>query len=344
MKKYWITNIAALFLIFFSGLPVALAEKTAPAIINIPGGERGVGFDDVNFASQMGKVLIPGGQTDRLLLINPRTQEIESIGLTEPQRNYNGGHGEGVTSADEGDGFLFTINRTAMTVNVIDPAKKTIVISAPLASSPDYVRYIDETHEVWVTEPGSGRIEIFIFSKDGEIALKHSGFLPVPGGSESLVIDRTRQRAYTHLWQEMTVALNLKTRTVIEKWPNSCSGSRGIALDEKRGFLFAGCVEGKAVVLDLNNHGKILGTLKTGLGIDVIGYNQNLSHLYLAGAQSATLSIISISEKGEPKLVGIKDTVKGSHCVTGDNLDGIWVCDPDHGRILFFKDELIPAL
>ena len=53
-------------------------------------------------------------------------------------------------------------------------------------------------------------------------------------------------------------------------------GSRGIALDEKRGFLFAGCNEGKLSVLDLNS-GRRLGEASSGSGIDVIAYNQRLA-------------------------------------------------------------------
>lgn len=323
-------------LAFILGAFPAFAQTNQSAF-KIPGGKDGVGFDDINFAQRLGKVLVPGGGTGELILIDPETKEMTSIGTLNSAKAYRGGHGEGITSADEGDGFLFTIDRTAITVNVIDPIKKMIVSSAPLSSSPDYVRYVETREEVWVTEPDSERIEVFSFSKS-EPVLKQLEFIAVPGGPESLVIDKAHQRAYTHLWEGITVAIDLKTHSIIEKWANGCSGSRGIALDESRGLLFIGCVEGKAVVLDVNS-GKSLGVLETGSGIDVIGYNPKLSHLYLAGAKSATLSIVGISKEGMPKLLGVKDTVKGSHCVTGDNSDGIWICDPDHGRILFFKDE-----
>ena len=34
------------------------------------------------------------------------------------------------------------------------------------------------------------------------------------------------------------------------------------------------------------------------------------------------------------------DTVKGAHCVTADDRDQVYVCDPVHGKILVFKDSL----
>jgi hypothetical protein len=34
------------------------------------------------------------------------------------------------------------------------------------------------------------------------------------------------------------------------------------------------------------------------------------------------------------------DTVEGAHCVTADDRDQVYVCDPVHGKILVFKDSL----
>jgi hypothetical protein len=52
-------------------------------------------------------------------------------------------------------------------------------------------------------------------------------------------------------------------------------------LDETHGFLFVGCSEGKAVVLDVNHDGRLLSSLELGEQVDVISYNPTLMHLYL---------------------------------------------------------------
>jgi hypothetical protein len=96
----------------------------------------------------------------------------------------------------------------------------------------------------------------------------HSAFIAVSGGPESLVIDKTHERAYTHLWVGKTVAIDTRRHTIVATWANGCTDSRGIALDEKRGFLFAGCSEGKAVVLDVNHDGQQLSSLTYGSGVD----------------------------------------------------------------------------
>jgi len=66
--------------------------------------------------------------------------------------------------------------------------------------------------------------------------------------------------------------------------------------------------------------------------------------MYLAAGKSAKLSIVEIFKEGVPELFGVMDTVKGDHCVTGDNAGGIWVCDPYGGKILYFKDDYLECI
>jgi hypothetical protein len=126
------------------------------------------------------------------------------------------------------------------------------------------------------------------------------------------------------------------------RWPNGCEGSRGIALDEKRSFLFAACDEGTLAVLD-SNSGKVLAKAYSGNGVDIIAYNQRLGHVYVPGAGSATMAIVSISGAGSATVMKTVKTVKGAHCATADDRGQVYVCDPENGQILLFKDSLPPA-
>src|SRR5437867_7924841 len=205
--------------------PTTALEATA---FSIPGGGTGIGFDDMGWAPRIGRVLVPAGRSGSLDLIDPETRRIEAIGGFVAMERFGGRHGQGTTSADEGRGFLFATDRTARRLCVVDPRSKTIVASAPLASGPDYVRFVEPTGEVWVTEPGKERIEIFSVPASGTPAPSHAAFLAVPGGPESLVIDAARGRAYTHLWESSTLAIDLKQRRIVATWKNGCTGSRGI--------------------------------------------------------------------------------------------------------------------
>jgi DNA-binding beta-propeller fold protein YncE len=314
------------------------AALTALSPQLFPGaGGHGIGFDDLAFAPTLRKVMVPGGSTGKLALIDPDSQKIEIIGGFSERAGYSSGHGEGITSSDVGRGLVYVTDRSVRLLDVVDPQAKKIVATAPLASGPDYVRFVPATNEVWVTEPSAERIEIFTLSGTPIPIPSHSGFIPVPGGPESLAIGHSQ--AFTHLWRGKTLAIDLRTHKIVGRWPNACKGSRGIAIDEKRGFLFAGCHEGKVSVLDLKS-GRLLGEASSGAGVDVIAYDQKLAHVYLPGADSGTIAIVGISSSGAATVLKNAETVEGAHCVTADDRDQVYVCDPAHGKILVFKDSL----
>src|SRR5439155_12012685 len=98
-----------------------------------------------------------------------------------------------------------------------------------------------------------------------------------------------------HLWAGKTVAIDMTTHQVLETWPNGCRGSRGIALDGERGWLYTGCAEGAATTADVNRHGALVGRGTTGAGLDVIDYSPRLAHLYVPGPRSATLTIPAVA-------------------------------------------------
>jgi hypothetical protein len=322
-------------------LALSILSPTGPAAgtVVLPGGSAGIGFDDLQFSRSLDLLLVPGGRTGNLDLVNPRTASVTSISGFSSSTAYKGGHGEGITSVSEGEGRLYVTDRTTLVLSVADPTSRKIVSQTKLAASPDYVRYVAPTHEIWVTEPDKDQIEIFQLSAEGLAAPRHAALVRVANGPESLVVDATRGRAYTHLWSGTTLALDLKTKAVLARWPNTCQGSRGIALDEKRGLLFVGCGEGKAVVLEVTRDGKVIGSASTGAGVDIIDYDATLHHLYVPGGRSATLSILGVGAGGAlTELARLPAAVEG-HCVVSDQHGRAYVCDPKGGRLLVFKDD-----
>jgi hypothetical protein len=308
-----------------SGAPGAVVP------IVLPGGAQGIGFDDLGFAPGAHAVLAPAGATGNLCLIDPDTRAVTPItGFSTT--GTRGGHDDGTTSADEGGGFLFAIDRTALRLVAIDEQTRAVVAQAQLASGPDYVRWIDATHEIWVTQPDEERIEVFAVT-DGKP--KHAAFIAVPGGPESLIVDAGRKRAFTHLWDGATVAIELASRAVGAPWRNGCGGSRGIALDAARGLLFSGCAEGKVTAL---REGELVGSVAVGKGVDVIAYNAHLAHLYVPSATPGTLTIVGVGAAGQLAVLGTVPTATGSHCAAADDRDTAWVCDVHGGRLLAIKD------
>jgi hypothetical protein len=320
---------------------VACAQPFSGESVEIAKDRKGVGFDDLRYSPSLHRVLIPAGRTGTITLIDPANHRTSTITGLSAEESFGGGHGEGATSVDEGEGALYAIDRTSQQVVIIDPLARRVTVRASLAGSPDYVRFVARTRELWVTEPDSERIEIFSISAKRD-ALTHAAFIGVAGGPESLVIDSVGGRAFTHLWSRTSLAIDLQSRKIAARWPNRCDGSRGIAYDNRSHFLFAGCAEGKAVVMDAAHDGKVLATASSGSGVDIIDYDPVRRHLYLPGARSATMTIFAVAANGALTALATTAIAKGAHCVTTDGKDA-YVCDPDGGRILVVHDTYPPA-
>jgi len=322
--------------ILLGALLLAASESMTP--LPMPGGEGGIGFDDLRFSASLGKLLVPSGGTGRLNLVDPKTRAI--VGIKGFSSSHEGaqGHSEGTTSADAGDGLVFASDRSEKTLVMVDPASGKIVGSVKLAASPDYVRWVAPMREVWVSEPAAKTIETFRLAEKSPPRLVPAGNIAIADGPESLEIDPQRHRAYANTWHDITVAIELGSHAVSTRWQNGCKGARGLALDQSRGFAFVGCTEGKAVVLDTAHDGKLLGSAKTGDGVDIIAFNPKLSHLYVPAGKAANLTVLGVSDKGELKVLGTLPAADDSHCVATDEDQTAYVCDPGKGRLLLFHD------
>lgn len=309
-------------------IPDAAAALPAGNVV-LPGGEGGIGFDDLVWSPELGRVLIPAGRTGNLDLLDPATGAVTAIGGFSKDATWGGGHDQGVTSATVGGGRIYATDRDDAQLAMVD---HTIAARAELSYPPDYVRFV-APDRLWVTQPDREQIQVF------DTAMRSRAMIAVPGGPESLVISPSRKRAYTHLWDGETVAIDLEKLAIVATWKNGCQGSRGIALDEAHGWLMVGCAEGKVTVLDVDHGGKLLGKVATGKGVDIIAYAPSRRRLYVPGGTAATTTVIAIGDDGRPTALGTVPAAKGSHCAVTDDAGRVWVCDPAGGRLLGFTDS-----
>jgi DNA-binding beta-propeller fold protein YncE len=306
--------------------------------VPLPNGAPGIGFDDLRYSTALHRILAPAGRSGRLALVDPESRDVTTIVGFSESGQYDGGHDFGATSVDEGDGLLFVTDRTSGRLTVLDSMTHAVLGSARVGAGPDYARFVATTHEVWVTEPGASRIEVFSVPADGDRTPVAAGTIHVDNGPESLVIDASSGRAYTHRWQASTVVIDVTSRHVIAEWPNGCASSRGLAVDEDRQLFFAGCSEGTISVLDIAHEGRLLSSIARGAGFDVIGYNPTLGHLYAAGTACACLVVLGVSRTGALSFLGRFDAPSSAHCAIADDRGHVWVCDPDGGRLLRVTD------
>jgi DNA-binding beta-propeller fold protein YncE len=158
------------------------------------------------------------------------------------------------------------------------------------------------------------------------------------------VIDAVHGRAYSHTWTDRSYAIDVGSRKIVSTWRNGCKQSRGIALDQKRGLLFAGCAEGRVTVVDLARN-EVVSTARAGADIDSIGYGATLGHLYVPGGGSADLSMFGVSSDGKLTLLGAAATAADAHTAAFDPMtSAVFVGTPAHGAVLVFHDPFPSSL
>src|SRR3569623_2663201 len=192
----------------------ARAEAPPPSgAISIPGGEAGIGYDDLQYAPALKRILVPAGRTGTLALIAPATGSMTAVGGFTSASSYRGGHGQGSTSASEltgWAGFVVAPDRGAQALRVVDVRsgqRPTLTQPVKLAAPPDYVRVLAKPHEVWVAEPARKQIEVLMVQGREPPRLAPAAAIPVSDGPESLDIDAARGKAYSHTWKDHSFAI-----------------------------------------------------------------------------------------------------------------------------------------
>jgi len=323
-------------------VPFAVSAASKPlspnAVIKIPGGAHGIGFDDIGYAAPLHRITIPAGTTGNLVLMNPVTHAltvIPGVSAAPKVKSFR----EGTTSAIYAGGYLFASDHDPTEIVTINPKTHAVIGRTRLESGPDYIRYVARTHEIWVTEPGKAQIQVFGLSLRPGPRLTPETVIHVAGGPESLEIDDRRDRAYSNLWKNKTVQMQLTTHKVLAEWPNTCKGSNGLAIDHADNHVLVACGEGKVVTLAPAEQGKVIASAPAGAGIDIIRYSAKLHHLYVPSARAATLTIFDVAASGALKPTAMYTTAPHAHCVADDNNGHVFVCDPRAGAVLEIDDS-----
>lgn len=304
----------------------------------MPAGTGGIGFDDIRYSASLDAVLVPAGHTGGINLLKQGGSSMTVVRGFSQEQQYAGGHRVGTTSADTSDGLIVATDRTASLIAVVDARAGARVGSAHLEAQPDLVRFVAPAREIWVTEPDRERIEVFTMTPGAARPTPvHDAFIAAPGGPESLTIDGTRRRAYSH-FGSTTVAIDLETRAVVARWSSGCATPSGVALDEAGGLLFIGCSDGQVAVLALAS-GTVLARRQVGESVDHIAFSASRRHLYVPDTKRAEMTTFAVSPNGELEELGRIATTPGTECVTTDDQGRAYLCDPAHGNILVVTDD-----
>jgi DNA-binding beta-propeller fold protein YncE len=269
--------------------------------IPLPGAPPGIGLDDLRFSGDISKVLVPAGRTGNLDLLDPSTGVLASVDGFSSSPTYSGDSTQGATSADEGNGLVYVVDRTSKKLSVVDPKMLAIKQSVALAAAPDLVRYITSTKEVWVTEPASQQIEVFTLPDDPTKSAPTSAkTIPVSGGPEGLAVDADGGRAYTSSTASTTYTVDIAKRGVVSQWSNGCA-TVGAALDE-------------------------------------LAYDSTKGRVYAQSPTVGTMTVVDLSAVGTTTLRGSIGTVMGGRGTVATGGGSVYVGDPGMGRLVLVRD------
>ncbi len=341
MRRNW-AGSAIIFLTLVGLLSACSGLKLNPynlstRIVSLPFNAP-ISFDDFTYDMQLRRVIVPAAETGQVALIDPASLQVQMIsGFSRQADSAN--PMIGATSTAVSGGFLYGLDQATMSIKTIQLDAGSLISSTKVQAAPDYIRYVSATNELWVTEKSNHQIEVFSISADDPPLLQSTGVISVPNGPEGLVIDDLRGLAFTNRPdQSLTDVIQVMTHSVIAQWGSGCSSAKGLALDEDGGYLFVACAEGKLVVMDINNDGFQVTSQSFGGDLDAVAYNPNLHHVYLPSGASGVVAIFQL-QKTSLRLLGTADTDINAKCMTVDDANNMWVCDPTNGQVFTIHDD-----
>lgn len=191
---------------------------------------------------------------------------------------------------------------------------KTLQITSKVdaGGTPDAVLYEPVRQEVYTFNHRTNDSTVFE-AKTGKIVAT----IKLSGVPEFAQADSKAGRIYDNIEDKNEVAvIDTKTHTVAATWPIApAEGPTGLALDVAHHRLFIGA--DMMVMMDSTN-GKVLGTVKTGAGVDAAAYDPILNYAFVSAGEDGTVTIAQPKSATELTVVQTLQTHPGSRTMTID--------------------------
>jgi DNA-binding beta-propeller fold protein YncE len=282
MKKQMLT----LFFLSFLGLsgialgqePPALSPKNPIHLTKVEGRMDHLGID-----VKGRRLFATAFDNHTLEVIDLRTgRQVHTItDLDEPQGSFYDAANNRLFEANGGDG----------TVKIFDGTTFQLLQTVTLDLDADNVRYDARSKHIVVGYGG----EKFLAGKvarpggGGALAIldssgKKVGEIPKDAHPESFQLEKTGTRVFVNVpdKQEVEVA-DLVKRTVLARWPVSCTTNFPMALDEAHHRLFVGCrISARLAVFDTET-GKIVASPTIVEHTDDLFFDASKGRIYILG-------------------------------------------------------------
>jgi hypothetical protein len=314
--------------------------------ISLPGATGPIALDDFAYDHAKDKLWVPASNLAAVDVIDAKTDAISQITgfVTSETQRRGRKFMVGPTAITLADGVAYIGNRGDATVCAVKTANldrgECVPISADRSLKPDTLAWVATNHEIWINvrplgannaEPAKS-IQVFDATDRDHPKLKTK--VALDGFAEGYAVDNQRGIFYTNVEEiGKTVAIDIRTHQIVATWDPGSKEVGGLAFDSKRNFLLVACGD-HVVSMDAGHGGKVLDSITTGAGVDLIDYSAEKRLLYAGAGQAATLTIASLDDSGKFHLTATVPTANGARCVVAGPGESAYLIDPPEGAIL----------
>lgn len=308
------------------------------ATFALPGLGGAGALTELRYSDRAQRLLVPAAKWGELLLVDGRSGAIEKIGgFSRPLTGATSDVAPEL-ALDEFDRFLFVADAFGRRISVVDWTTKAIIASSMLAGTPNEVRYVPDTHELWVAEAGGARIELVEFIAGTVPTLRHSGFVATDQPVRALAVDTRRGLVYAHLGDAVTVAFSAVDRTIQASFSHGCQIPGELIVESTRGIVFVVCGDGKVAVRAGTDGLEEIAVLQVASSAGQAAYNENIGHLYVPDPAKGEVVIVDVIGDGQLAIIDRVPTATQARCAAADRASTFFVCDPTESRVMRFFD------
>jgi YVTN family beta-propeller protein len=284
--------IARIFTIAVCGIAViGLAAPPAPqykVVKHFPLGGDG-GWDYITVDSAARRVYV--ARATRMMVV-----EADSGKLISEIPDTPGVHG--IALAPEMNRGFISAGR-ANNVIVVDLKTLKATGTAPAGENPDAILYEPRTKRVFAFNGRSKNVTVI----DGG-SLKVLATIAVSGKPEFAAHD-DKGHVFVNIEDKGTLAvIDAAGMKVTNEWPMAtCEEPTGLAIDAKRGRLFAGCSGNKVMAVVDAGNGKLLASVPIGAGCDGTAFDPSSGMAFAANGRDGTVTVVGESSPGKFEAV-----------------------------------------
>lgn len=241
----------------------------------------------------------------------------------------------------EGDNLIFTSNRGENTVGLLSPDSRVASAKIPVGIRPNGLAYDPRRGQLLAAHVGDPAVpDLFTVALVDVRKQQVTTTLSVPGRTRWTVFDPVSALFYVNIADPaVIIAVDGGNPARIAKtYPIPAQGPHGLDIDLESRRLFCACDDGKLISLNVDS-GAVLAVANLDGAPDVIFFNPNLHHLYVAIGDPG---VINVFDTPTMERIGTIATEKGAHTIAFDaSRNKVYAFLPQTHRAAVYVDQTL---